>query len=137
MEQHYLNFGGNYWALSENEYILASPEFDVHYNGINPYPVALPISGGGGGAPHSTGGSSLLPPHAAGLAGGGGIVSGVVSELPQMHVLAPGTHASLSAVEEAAPLPAAASAAAPDAELPKKKRMKALKFFDGVADTGA
>jgi hypothetical protein len=62
-----------------------------------------------------------------------------VSELPAVHVLgpqalglAPGTHASLSAVEEAAPLPAV-----PDAELPKKKRMKALKFFDGVTDAGA
>ena len=55
-----------------------------------------------------------------------------------MHVLAPGTHASLSAVEEAPPLPAAAAPdAAPDTARPKKKRMKALKFFDGVADAGA
>jgi hypothetical protein len=68
-----------------------------------------------------------------------------VSELPAVHVLgpqalglAPGTHASLSAVGEAAPLPAAAADTADAAaEPPKKKRMKALKFFDGVADTGA
>jgi hypothetical protein len=58
-----------------------------------------------------------------------------------MHVLVPGTHASLCAVEEdaplPAPLPAAADTADAAAEPPKKKRMKALKFFDGVADTGA
>ena len=61
-----------------------------------------------------------------------------VSELPAVHVLgpqalglAPGTHASLSAVEEAAPLPAAA-----DAELPKKKRMKKIKFLQPDAPAG-
>jgi hypothetical protein len=142
MPQDYINFGGNWWTFAEQEYILANPVFDVRYLNIHHEPpvtlaVALPpvtamVSGGGGGASHH-------PRHDAGLAGGAGLRDGdLVSELPQMHVLAPGTHASLSAVEEAAPLPpAAADTADAAAEPPKKKRMKALKFFDGVADTGA
>ena len=148
MPQHYLNFGGNFWSLAETEYILANPQFEVHYEHINAYPPAslgVPLSSAG--AMVSGGGLPLPPRHAVGHAGDVYDLDdpNVVAELPPMHVLAPGTHASaasLSAVEEAPPLLLAAAANAAAAtnadanELPKKKRMKALKFFDGVADAG-
>jgi hypothetical protein len=134
LPQDYLNFGGNFWALfehDENDYILARPEFEVHYNDIDPttpVPVSLPLSAADGGG----------PPHAAGSRGLAHLPEvGLVSEMPPP--LALGAHApdlgpvALAAAQDA-PLHAAAAAA--DAELPKKKRMKALKFFDGADAAG-
>ena len=125
LPQQYHNFGGNFWAEIEGNYVIARPEFQVTYTGIDPEPGSsgAPVASSGGGSSHawpSSSGSVLLHP-AQPVA-----PFGVFSEMPQLHVLG----------AEALALGPSANASAPaEAELlPKKKRMKALKFFDAGAD---
>ena len=113
--QHYLNFGGDFWTSSDGEYFNARPTFEVHYEGIKQYASSIssapsaPALGGGGEAEWQS------------VSFNGGIQ---VAELPPLHAL--GAQAPAPAAPDA-PLLA-------EAELPKKKRIKTLKFFDVSTD---